>query len=123
MERTVDETTSTGAGRLFGGILRQGFHLALLYAASGLVLELLHQLLPAPVYQRLAGAVYGLPMRLLAGLGLDSQLVGAMAQGRVPSWLAGAVVPAAGVSAILALALAIACIAGFVAMVGSLKQR
>ena len=109
-----------GAFRAIGG---QGFPLAVVYALFGLALELLYGRLPPAVYERAAAAVYGLPIRLLASLDLQSVLIAAVAQGRVPAWLAGAAVPALGVALILAAATILGAGARFAALVLSLRQR
>ncbi|WP_373046442.1 hypothetical protein [Vulgatibacter sp.] len=115
-------TDSQRSKQVFRAILLQGFYLAVLYASLGLVLELLHQRLPGPVYERAAGAIYGLPMRLIIELGLQGELIGAVAQGRLPGWLAGAVVPAVGVVVILCASVLIASAFRFTASVFALRQ-
>lgn len=92
---------------VFGAILDQGFLLAMLYCSLGLVLELLHARLPAPIYERAAATFYGLPLQLLVQLDLQSPLIGAVAQGRMPVWIAGAIVPAVGVGTILLVSVAL----------------
>ena len=109
--------------RIFRGIVHQGFHLAVLYCAVGLVLELLHRSLPPAVYERAAGAVYGLPIRLLSALGLQSELIAAVAQGRLPGWLASAAVPTVGVVVILLVALVVGSAFRFTATVLSFRHR
>ena len=79
---------SRRAGRVFGAIFGQGLHLATLYCAVGLTLELLHGILPADAYGKLAAGVYGLPMRLLMAMGLESRLVSEVAHGALPAWIA-----------------------------------
>jgi hypothetical protein len=115
-------TESQGGSRIFKRVLRQGFSLAVLYASLGLILELLHRTLPGPVYERAAGAIYGLPIRLLVQLDLQSALIGAVAQGRLPAWLAGAAVPAIGVAVILCASLALAIVRRFSVLVASFRQ-
>ena len=115
-------TESQGGSRIFQRVLRQGFSLAVLYSSLGLILELLHRSLPGPVYERAAGAIYGLPIRLLIQLDLQSVLIGAVAQGRLPAWLAGATVPALGVAVILLASLALALVLRFSALVFTFRQ-
>lgn len=115
-------TESERGQRVFRAILRQGFTLAVFYCALGLGIELLHQALPLPIYERAAGAIYGLPLRLLGELGVQGELIGAVAQGRIPLWLAGAVVPAIGVVVILLVSLVLASAFRFGATVRSFRQ-
>ena len=86
---------------VFRTTLDQGFVLAMLYCVLGLGLELFHARLPPALYERAASAFYGLPLQLLVQLDLQSSLIGAVAQGHLPVWLAGALIPAVGVVAIL----------------------
>lgn len=111
-----------GTRSLFRATMKQGFHLATLYGACGLVLELLHQMLPMPVYQRFAGAAYGLPMKLLVALGIESRLVGAVARGEIPAWTAGAAIPAAGMASILTLAFCVGLFCSFIGSLASFRQ-
>ena len=130
-DRADDPTAGEGSDvaenersrRIFRGVVHQGFYLAILYCSVGLVLELLHRSLPGDVYERAAGAVYGLPIRLLGALGVQSELIAAVAQGRVPGWLASAAVPTVGVVVILLAALVVGSAFRFTATVLSLRQR
>jgi len=119
----TDVAESERSRRIFRGVVHQGFHLAILYCAAGLVLELLHRNLPEGVYERAAGAVYGLPLRLLTSLGIQSELIGAVAQGRLPAWVAGAAVPAVGVLAILLCAVLVGTAFRFTATVLAFRHR
>lgn len=113
---------SQRSNRLFRAIVGQGYHLAFFYCVVGLLLELLYRVLPPGAYERMAGAIYGLPMRLLAELGLQTRLIAAVAQGRIPGWLAAAAVPALGVATILLSALLLATVVRFCAAVRSFRQ-
>jgi hypothetical protein len=108
--------------RILRAILGQGFILSTLYCVFGLAIELSHALLPAAIYERAAAAVYGVPLRLLVHLDLQSDLISAVAQGRLPAWLAGAAVPALGVALILGASLIVAAGARLGAQGLSLKQ-
>lgn len=111
-----------GTRSLFRSTMRQGFNLAAFYGACGLVLESLHQMLPMPIYQRFAGAAYGLPMKLLVAVGIEERLVGAVARGTIPAWAAGAAIPAAGMLSILAMAFLVAITCSFLASLSSFRQ-
>jgi len=122
MATRSDVTESDRGSRVYRGILRQGFTLAVFYCALGLGLELLHQALPAPIYERAASAIYGLPLRLLGELGLQGELITLVAHGKVPVWLAGAAVPAVGVGVILTVSAILAALFRFGALVRSFRQ-
>lgn len=111
-----------GTRSLFRATMKQGYHLAILYGACGLVLELLHQMLPMPIYQRFAGAAYGLPMKLLLALGIEERLVGAVARGNIPAWAAGAAIPASGMLSILVLAFLVGISCSFLASLSTFRQ-
>jgi hypothetical protein len=121
-DETAARQVETRRGTV-GVALAAGFRLAFAYCIVGVGIELARPRIAPELYERFAAAVYDGPTAFLRTLGLTEPLMRASAEGRVPPWLAAAVVPATGVALVLALFVAIGAAIGFARFVFSLKNR
>ncbi len=116
------DDTAAHAGSL-GAFARYAFRVAVAYCVLGIAIELLRPKLPVRVYAAIAETLYGVPMGLLARLGLAAPLAEAAIQGKVPTWLAAAAAPAVGVALVFLGALLGWALVSLFELVLSLKQR